>query len=470
MAGRLTIAQPATGASPENSGAPAAPSPRTVIHGIGSQRPLQTLRNAADAIYASDPGFHRQAGGKDDPDPWPDLWLTFDRDVSERDVGLPMLTTPSIAGAGQPPHYVGFQECYWAHLVSETRLVAVPLWLFELIRKGPWAMQPGIRPLWPAITVASSLWLAAFAFLALTAAGWATATANFGAILGPVLVWGIALAAAFTLSGRNRTAAMLATGIAAWGFHVAPSLLGLAPAPATMLPYAPGDRTDTWVALGFVASFALINTFVLLTIVGDAARYYRAAPGNIAVRRAARKLAVDRLRALHDGAHYDRVVVGHSLGTVIGYDMLRADWSEINHHLGDPHGHSRFDVQDAAGAKGAPFDPAAWRNEKPGLLAAMAGLPRRRPDTRWIVSNFVTLGSPLTHARFLMADGNGAAALAGSFRRKRLARELPQDPAWHVGGEGWAATVPSGGRAVVAGGGRPEGAAVDLSTGSARGG
>ena len=42
---------------------------------------------------------------------------------------------------------VDFHELYWAHLMSETKAVAVLLWLYELGRKGP-IMKLGINGLW----------------------------------------------------------------------------------------------------------------------------------------------------------------------------------------------------------------------------------------------------------------------------------------------------------------------------------
>jgi len=48
------------------------------------------------------------------------------------------------------------------------------------------------------------------------------------------------------------------------------------------------------------------------------------------VRREIRKQAVDTLDMLHRLRLYDRiVVVAHSLGTVVAYDMLRAYYSRI---------------------------------------------------------------------------------------------------------------------------------------------
>jgi hypothetical protein len=44
------------------------------------------------------------------------------------------------------------------------------------------------------------------------------------------------------------------------------------------------------------------------------------------------------------------------------------------------------------------------------------------PDPRWLISDFVTLGSPLTHAEFLIAASND------DFTRRKFERELPQAP------------------------------------------
>ena len=74
----------------------------------------------------------------------------------------------------------------------------------------------------------------------------------------------------------------------------------------------------------------------LQPFLGDAARYFRASPGNVLVRREIRKQAVDTLDTLHNWGTYDRIiVVAHSLGTVVAYDMLRAYFSRVNNSLPD---------------------------------------------------------------------------------------------------------------------------------------
>src|SRR5206468_2312925 len=54
----------------------------------------------------------------------------------------------------------------WAHLMSETKAVAVLLWLYELCRKGP-IMKPGMNGLWWATAIFLCLMNLSFALLAL---------------------------------------------------------------------------------------------------------------------------------------------------------------------------------------------------------------------------------------------------------------------------------------------------------------
>src|SRR5262249_34005438 len=59
------------------------------------------------------------------------------------------------------------------------------------------------------------------------------------------------------------------------------------------------------------------------------------------------------------------------------------------------------------------------------LRGELAGRPQPGPaedDTRWLISDFVTLGSPLTHAEFLLASSRS------DLDARKAARELPQSP------------------------------------------
>ena len=74
-----------------------------------------------------------------------------------------------------------------------------------------------------------------------------------------------------------------------------------------------------------------------LYYLGAAARYLSPSPQNVATRRAIREAGVDILRRLHSTGKYDRIVlVGHSLGSVIAYDILCYYWAEVNTSFIDP--------------------------------------------------------------------------------------------------------------------------------------
>ena len=68
---------------------------------------------------------------------------------------------------------------------------------------------------------------------------------------------------------------------------------------------------------------AIISKF-LFNYLGDAGRYLDPAPRNIAERQAIREDGIKLLKKLHESKKYNRIViVGHSLGSVIGYDLVK---------------------------------------------------------------------------------------------------------------------------------------------------
>src|SRR5258707_692240 len=68
---------------------------------------------------------------------------------------------------------------------------------------------------------------------------------------------------------------------------------------------------------------------------------------------------------------------------------------------------------------------AAQRRLRVALAARPATVapdPQTSPDPRWLITDFLTLGSPLAHAEFLIA------ASAEDLARRKFERELPQSP------------------------------------------
>jgi hypothetical protein len=102
-----------------------------VVHGMGSQRPLETVRGVVEAVWLE--GDHSATGKQR-------MWTHPERSGVD-DIDLPVITTNFVPNTDH--RRIDFHELYWAHLMSETRAVAVLLWLFELARMGP-RLKPSI--------------------------------------------------------------------------------------------------------------------------------------------------------------------------------------------------------------------------------------------------------------------------------------------------------------------------------------
>lgn len=166
-------------------------------------------------------------------------------------------------------------------------------------------------------------------------------------------------------------------------------------------------------------------------VLGDAARYLRPAPNNIVCRQQIREQGLKLLESLHQCGKYDRIIlVGHSLGGVIAYELALLLWGRRNRMM-NVSGVVQAALANAEAAalalEEAPNDPAAlaaWR-------AAQSALYEHLRDTRgpdgaplWLISDLVTLGSPLAHAPSLLADT--PEAFAEMLARREVAACPPQ--------------------------------------------
>jgi pimeloyl-ACP methyl ester carboxylesterase len=490
-----------TGADRMNSRSEARPYKRTavlVVHGMGSQRPLDTVRGVVDAVWLE--GDRSASGTRR-------IWTH--PELSGVDIDLPVLTTNNV-----PPsehRIVDFHELYWAHLMSETRAVAVLLWLFELARSGP-RLKPSIGALyWTAVVFLSVLvlsvsllaiqlvlqfiqWVAAlsvmpywivgdfhqlvYVFLVLIIVTSALALIasilkrtfklaawSAGLLAAPVLLF--ILVYCYEPQAEQITILLLPILVAALVIKVAMGRWGLAGLGLTLLLSAgalafallcfkniidfpeayrsgqlPWSLTSFWssaAACYFIAIYLALYATFLQPYLGDAARYFRNSPANVTVRREIRKQAVNTLKALHESGDYDRiVVVAHSLGTVVAYDMLRAYYSRINQAL--PDGSKlgpNFEAVDqgkltksAAREKGREIirhmaETVAAARQR---IAAGAPSPGDEDLRAWLVTDFITLGSPLTHAYYLMCRGDTEEELRADFDRRTREREFPTCP------------------------------------------
>src|SRR5262245_62373363 len=92
-----------------------------VVHGMGSQRPLDTVRGIVNAVWLE--GLIH-----------PERKIWTHPELSGADIDLSVITTSSIPSTD---HRVSdFHELYWAHLISEKGAVSVLLCLFECVGRG----------------------------------------------------------------------------------------------------------------------------------------------------------------------------------------------------------------------------------------------------------------------------------------------------------------------------------------------
>ena len=231
--------------------------------------------------------------------------------------------------------------------------------------------------------------------------------------------------------------------------------------------------------VGFVVALLigwLIQKY-LYGYIGDAARYLTPDVGNVTQRAAIRKDARDLLVKLHASGRYDRIiVVGHSLGSVIAYDVVNRLWDEYRDRFGG--GLRLHDVKTGnfkkndsrkkdGNKKGrdtaigvlksciekkftdSESQPAlrevervAYRLremtaddlDRPATLRdfwtaqALLWDEQRRIGNDWLVSDLITLGSPLAHASWLTRLGGDN--LHARFKSREFGRCPPLNNVW----------------------------------------
>jgi hypothetical protein len=321
-----------------------------VIHGIGEQKPMDTLRGFVDAVLED-----KEGGGEK-------FWSKPDR-LSE------LFELRLLRSAGRTS--VDFFEYYWAYLIEGTTFFHILSWIWSLI----------IRKKRDVPTQLIAIWLL---------------------LRGTVSV----------------TVVLIVLG-------VVPNIIGWA---------SPQKYSLLWF-LG--ALFLFLFQLFLLYYVGDAARYLSPSPRNIALRQKIRADGIKLLKELHERG-YDRiVVVGHSLGSVIAYDIITHLWHEYhgiysalrpdNAEIIKKYAEGMI-LQPMIGRKlpeigkkltETPSDQTreAYREAQANTLKELNGL-----GNPWRISDLITMGSPLSHGMLLLARDRE------EFETRQRQKELPTCP------------------------------------------
>jgi hypothetical protein len=344
-----------------------------VIHGMGEQRPMDTIKAFVRAVWETDAVI--TANGLPHPS---QVWSK--PDLRTGSLELRRITTRESIASAQFPGGVrtDFYELYWADLTAGSTWDQFTGWVRGLLFRPLSRVPPDVRLAWVALWTASLLVVAIAGLSVMSAENWEK--------LG--LFW---------LADWHGLLALVAAGFGFWLHKIATSYFG------------------------------------------RVVRYTRADPDNIASRRDVRERGLKLLNALHEGGYYKRIViVSHSLGTILAHDLLSYFWAQREAARKIDVASPEFDALcglevAAAAVDRAPVSTALkeYYRAQRDLRLALARRPLQAttvaanpapPDSRWLISDFVTLGSPLTHAEFLIASSRDDLA------RRKFERELPQSP------------------------------------------
>ncbi|MBU2878831.1 MULTISPECIES: hypothetical protein [Alteromonadaceae] len=334
-----------------------------LVHGIGEQRPMETVREFVKSVWVKDSNIENTR-----------FWnkpSEVSGSFEHRRLTTDYATIKNNAEK-KTTSRVDFYEYYWAHHTVGTTLEHLRGWVFSMLRRKPSdypsALKPMIYLLWGLIFTILLI-LISIGFFEPTEKGQGGASLH---------------------------------GI--YESYISPILL-------------------------FVLSIAVAK---IVSYLGDVARYITATPSNIKVRKEIRDGGVKLLESIAQTGKYDRIVlVGHSLGSIIAYDVLTQYWARKNkfkNAAGESlplsenalkliHAMEEMDhqpkVEEYRKLQYQLFEQLKLDSEAHGEASGMS---------QWLVSDLVTLGSPLTYADFLLFDNKM------DFVDRKLDREYPTSP------------------------------------------
>lgn len=350
-----------------------------VVHGMGEQQPMQTIRDFVKAVWMKDPKI-------EDPHFW-NKPSSVSKSFEQRRLTT---NTPLQIDLKQRNQRVDFYEYYWAHHTVGTKMEHLKGWILALMLRNPrhiWRHHK--RTLLPILVILWLVFLLVMPFMSYL----------FLSSQGTELSQ---LSATSNAAVDNTFFAHISAFLDSYLQQIVALLGGL-------------------VAGGFI--YFLVNYF------GDVARYVNANPANINIRQNIRQGGIELLERIHATGEYDRVIlVGHSLGSIIAYDMLNHLWARHNKF---PNTNGQ---EQALTAKAQELcdelvvlsthlsneaTQSAYREKQHALFMQ---LKNDDNNNNWLISDFITLGSPLTYADVLLFQTEE------QFMWRKLDREYATSP------------------------------------------
>lgn len=394
-----------------------------VVHGQGQQRPMGTIRDFVAALWASNPDVT-----PDPPYSKENTWIVPDNKSGLYE--MQRITTP--------PHDKGrrtdFFELYYADLLADTPIRNLWRWLERLFWTSTSKVPKRMHGPWSAFRLLSIVAMLMTVWVVLDIpqllkANWLE---PFKSPMGLEVFIGLVIVVISVL-----VLVLPKLFIATEGAEAIPR-------PAVLLAIVVGVGLISWHATPVIVAALLVGLAIylftndLLPLFGDAASYLSAQTETVRSRQAVRSRGLSMLEALHNDRDYDRiVVVAHSLGTVLAYDLLQLLWHSVGPTKDNPPDGGAVTAIEAV-EKFADKPAEQWTAADVEAYQALqwkafTALRQQKPTdppavgkpvepSGWKVSDFITLGSPLVNAQFLVTEG------PEDLERMKSERVLPVSP------------------------------------------
>ena len=397
-----------------------------VIHGMGEQRPMETLRSFVDTVWTKDLSLtgdienrrrvSDQTGLKENK-----VWIVPDARAGSHELRR-ITTTGDKAG-----RRTDFFEFYWADVMQGTTLQHLLAWLKGLLFRTPKTVPRNVRSAWIvlwAFTIMAALLAVVAAWPNIGAARWL-----YGLFVEPlvehrrVVLGACAVLTVIVGLGRLRhTEAVGRVAFRVFAVLLILSLLGL------VLSWEALKQHPRLFSIGLSAAVMIIVHSFIVPTFGDVARYVRAAADTVEKRDLVRNRGLALLNRLHDSGDYDRIIlVGHSLGSILAYDLLQLLWADrAPNRANEPSAAALKAISEIDRFVAGRSKPMSHQDVLAYRRAQFAVYSELRTSKRpWLISDFVTIGSPLTHAEFLMARDKQELQ---AFIQDRLLSKSPPEP------------------------------------------
>lgn len=309
-----------------------------IIHGMGEQRPMESLRNFTNGVkqyLGQINAQEKKATLRSKVDSVGDIYET---------------NRLSLEGVHEKRPPTDFYEFYWAHNMRNTKVEHMLAWLKKLVFTRVSVVPPRLRVLFYSIWSITALVVLIVIYLFIT-----------------------------------NNISWVKTLIAAISSIALVSLL-----------------------FSFVATFF---KSIFLKYAGDAARYFTPVPDNVEERVKIRRQGIAFLKKLHELVGRQKpdriIIVAHSLGSVVAYDLLKILWTEYDDSHAALKSFSQKKLEELNKFIKNQDNWGEAELEKFRMLQFECWKEQRLLGNKWLISDFITLGAAINAADYFVLKTAG---------------------------------------------------------------